>query len=370
MRCATLLGVMLGMTVSTAGQSPVARPITARPLVFATTFSAISHLVELADGRVLLHDPIEQKLGIADLRRGAFDELARQGQGPMEYRSVLAMHRVAGDSILIWDPRNNRVIAVAPDGSMLGPWGHTSAARLSGAQPGFIDRSGHWFVPMRQVSTGDTTFVVRLRPGADRRDTLVGFPTSRIRPTRGADGVIRVTAPGFPAVDAWGVFPDGRVLFLRGDQYRPEVFHPDGSRTRGAAVPFTPVRVTAADRATHLRDTEADLRRMLGAELRAGAQGGALPKLEAVDPGKWPTHLPPLRSSEIRVDSRDRAWVMVHDAARDTGDRYDLIDATGRRVDAIRLPEGVKLLAMGRTVFYATREDGDGLVQLLRYPLP
>ena len=61
---------------------------------------------------------------------------------------------------------------------------------------------------------------------------------------------------------------------------------------------------------------------------------------------------------------------MVHDVSRASGDRYDLLDATGRRVDAIRLPAGVKLLAMGRTVIYATREDGDGLVHLLRYPLP
>ena len=224
---------------------------------------------------------------------------------------------------------------------------------------------------MRQVSTGDTSFVVRVSPGISRRDTLIGYATPRFRPTRGPAGTIRVVAAGFPPVDAWGAFPDGRVLFVHGDTYRPEIFHPNGTRTPGTAIPFTPARVTATDRAAHLRETEAELRRMVGMELASGAKGGApMPKIEAVEPEQWPTHLPPLRSAAILVDSRSRAWVMVHDVSRASGDRYDLLDATGRRVDAIRLPAGVKLLAMGRTVIYATREDGDGLVHLLRYPLP
>lgn len=371
MRRATLAITLLSVVFASGAQSPPARPITATPVEFATTFSAISHLVELADGRVLLHDPIEQQLGIANLQNGSFTELARLGQGPMEYRSVGAMHRIAGDTILIWDPRNNRIVAVAPTGTMLGAWGNPGAASLSGTIPLAIDQQRRWFVPMRQVSTGDTSFVVRMSPGAQKRDTLIGYATPRARPTRGPAGVIRVVAPGFPPVDAWGVFPDGKVLFVRGDNYRPEIFHPSGSRTLFAAIPFTPVRVSAADRAAHLRETEAELRRMVGMELASAARGGApMPGIEAVEPERWPTQLPPLRATEILVDSRSRAWVMVHDASRAAGNRYDLLDTKATRVDAIKLPVGVRLLAMGRGVFYAIREDGDGLVQLLRYPLP
>jgi hypothetical protein len=224
---------------------------------------------------------------------------------------------------------------------------------------------------MRQVSTGDTSFVVRVTLGSARRDTLIGYATPRFRPARGPAGVIRVTAPGFPPVDAWGVFPDGRVLFVHGSNYGIEIFHPNGTRSRVATVPFTPVRVTAADRAAHLRDVADELRRMVGMELASGAKGGApMPRIEAVEPERWPSHLPPVRATAMLVDSRQRAWLMVHDDSRATGDRYDLLDASGKRIDAIRLPAGVKLLGMGRGVFYATREDGDGLVHLLRYPLP
>ena len=95
-----------------------------------------------------------------------------------------------------------------------------------------------------------------------------------------------------------------------------------------------------------------------------------MPRIEAVEPERWPSQLPPVRATTMLVDSRQRAWLLVHDDSRATGDRYDLLDASGKRIDAIRLPAGVKLLGMGRGVFYATREDGDGLVHLLRFPLP
>ena len=52
------------------------------------------------------------------------------------------------------------------------------------------------------------------------------------------------------------------------------------------------------------------------------------------------------------------------------GDRFDLLNAQGKRIDALRLPAQVTLVGMGRGVFYATREDEDGLLHLLRYPLP
>ena len=102
----------------------------------------------------------------------------------------------------------------------------------------------------------------------------------------------------------------------------------------------------------------------------AGGRGGAIPTVEALPPDRWPSHLPPIRSETIHVDSRGRAWVLVNDPDRLDGDRHDLLDATGRRVATVRLPAGVRLLGMGRGVLYTTSENSDGLVHLSRYPLP
>lgn len=61
------------------------------------------------------------------------------------------------------------------------------------------------------------------------------------------------------ARNVWGVCPHGRVLFIRGERYQPEFILPDGTR-----------------------------------------------RFEAAEPEKWQTHMPPLVSDEVRVDSSAR----------------------------------------------------------------
>lgn len=349
------------------GQAP--RPITAAPTTFPTPFSSVMHFAELADGRVLVFDAVERKFSAADFASGRLSDVARQGAGPMEYRVVSALHRIAGDSVLLWDPANSRISVIAPNGAMLGSWRDSRMSDLSRTLPAAV-AAGRWFVAARPAFSPDTTTLVRLTLATRRTDTLDRYATPTFRPDRTASpGVVRVIAAGFPPITAWGVFPDGRVLIVHGADYRPEIVGLDGRRTRAAAIPFTPVPVTAADKARHLQETVAEVKRRLSGEL-AGGPGGKMPRLEAGSPEQWPAMMPPLRSPSIAVDSRGRAWVMVTDPMRAPGDRFDLLNAEGRRIDAVRLPPQVTLIGMGRGVFYATREDEDGLLHLLRYPLP
>lgn len=365
--------VTCAVAVPLCAQSPAVRTVATTPVEFASPFSSIANLVELADGNVLFFDAVERRLGVADLRSGVFKEVARQGAGPLEYRGVASTLRIPGDSVLIWDPGNGRILALAPDGKALGPWPHagrdSATTALARMVPRETDASRRWYVPVRAVTAPDTTTLVRIDPIARRQDTLGRFATPRLRPVRSAEGVVKAHAPGFPPVDAWGVFPDGRVLFIHGANYQPEIINADGTRTRAAPVSFASLPVTDADRARHLKDVAAQLERMLGQEL-AGGRAATMPRVEAEPPATWPTHMPPLRDAHIRIDSRQRAWVFVTDPAQGTGARYDLLNSNGRRVDAVRLPKGVRLVGMGRGVFYGVREDEDGLLHLLRYPLP
>lgn len=358
---------------ATAGQAQerAARAITATPTEFGTVFSTISALVELADGRVLIHDAIERTLGVADLRSGAFDQVARQGAGPLEYRTVASLVRVPGDSILLWDPANARTLLLTPDGRPVEARVVRDARgrpiAFGGNAPREVDATGTWYVGFRQVTSPDQTALVRITPATGRHDTLMVFATPRLRPRRASAGVVQALAPGFPPRDAWGVFPDGRVLLIHGATYTPEVVRPDGARSRAPVIPFPRLAVTEADRAAHLRATAAELERMLR---REGGPGAVRPRVEAVAPDTWQTEQAPVLSDVIRVDSRGRAWVHALDREALAGDRYDLLDASGTRVGAVRLPKGVRLVGMGRGVLYGAREDEDGLVHLLRYPLP
>ena len=106
---------LCGASRGACAQSMAAKPLGGAPTEFATTFSSIYHLAELADGRVVLFDALERRLGVADFARGSFADIARQGAGPLEYRNVHAIHRVSGDTLLLWDPSNDRILAFAPD---------------------------------------------------------------------------------------------------------------------------------------------------------------------------------------------------------------------------------------------------------------
>jgi hypothetical protein len=201
-----------------------------------------------------------------------------------------------------------------------------------------------------------------------KSDTLMTFAAPPRSPMGGmTDGVIKMRAQGFPPRNAWGVFPDGRLIVIHGETYVPEVVRPDGVRQRAAAVPFPRIAVTAKDKADHLEQ----MKRQMGSmtvQMGGGASSG--PRFEILEPEQWQSHKPPLLSDVVRVDTKSRAWVRVLVRDAEAGERYDLLDADGQLVDAVRMAKGVKLVGMGKGVVYATREDEDGLIYLQRYPLP
>lgn len=362
-----------------AAQERPARPLVTAATEFAEPFSSIGIIIELADGRVLVNDTRERRLGVVDFGAGSFRETARQGAGPGEYRMLASVVRMPGDSAVAWDLGNSRRLAFAPDGTPSGTSGVSGPGgpmmRFGMPVPEMSDARGRWYAMFQGMTMGggavqvaDSFAIVRLEAGRESHDTLATLPVPRSAPTERVGGKLRVRAAGFPARDAWGVFPDGSVLIVRGASYRPEIVRPDGSRVQASPIPHTPVAVTAADRAAHLKEIEGRMSRMgamMGAELGAPASG-----VEVLPPDPWPEHHPPILSTRIAVDSRGRAWVHVMDRDRASGERYDLLDAQGRLMDAVRLPKGTKLAAMGKGVVYLTREDEDGLIFLRRHPLP
>ncbi len=358
-------------------QERPARSLATSATEFAEPFSALTNIVELADGRVLVQDSREKRLGVADFATGEFRVTARQGAGPLEYGVLASVVRMPGDSAIAWDLRNSRRLTFAPDGRPTATTPVSGGAMMRFGQPipEMSDASGRWYalfqgmtVGAGAVQTADSFALVRITPATGRHDTLATMPVPRTAPTQRVEGRIRVQAAGFVARDAWGVFPDGSVLVVRGAGYVPEVVRPDGSRFVAVPVPYARVPVTAADRAAHLKDIEGRMGRMgamVSAELGAKVSG-----VEVLPPDPWQEHHPALLDTRIPVDSRGRAWVHAIDRDRAAGERYDLLDAQGRPVDAVRLPKGMKLVAMGKGVVYLTREDEDGLLYLRRYALP
>lgn len=368
---ALLLGVCWPVLASAQDRAP--RRLTDTPREFEVPFSSVSRLVELHDGAVLVHDNRERRLVVLDFETNGTRGVARVGAGPLEYRAVSALLRLPGDSILLWDGGNARTLLLAPDARAVRttPLANIGSpgAMLGRAIAREADARGRWYSVARGVvhtaqtmRAADTAALVRIDPGTGRQDTLIMLAAPPAPAPAVVDGVVRFRAPGFVTQSAWGVFADGRVLVIHGDRYQPESVAADGTRRLGAAIAYAPVPVTASDREAHLAQVRGMMARATGA---SGAPAPAV-----LEPERWQTHMPALKSEYLRIDSRDRAWAHVSHADATMGERYDLLDASGRRIDAIVFPRGVTLVGMGRGVLYATRADEDGLLFLQRYRLP
>jgi hypothetical protein len=96
---------------SLMAQTPLGRP-QAR---LSDDFGSIQTVRELPDGRVLVADPLGKALYAVDLDRGTRTVVGGEGQGPQEYGQPDAVWALPGDSTLLVDLGNARLVVMGPD---------------------------------------------------------------------------------------------------------------------------------------------------------------------------------------------------------------------------------------------------------------
>lgn len=376
---AALAALALCVPALVAQQPRAARPLPPSNAEFEEPWSGPLQLVELRNGDLVVHDGREKRLVVASFRTQEQRDAAREGSGPTEFRSVLGLWRVPGDSVQVMDFMQQRMLILDPSGrarrtSPL-PGAGDAAAMMRRPITREIDARGRWYGEGRDIrfadgklTFGDSVVIIRTDAASGRADSLARMLNVVRAPEFSSGGSVRMRVPGYPRQDIWGVFPDGRVLVLRGDQYVPEVVAADGRTRRGAAVPYPRLPVTDADRKAMMDS----VRRAIEEGMRQAAgmvpAGTALPRFDLQEPTPWQTEKPPFAGDRVRVDPRGRAWVPVVD--RTPGYRFDLLDADGRVVDAIKLPPRVHLLGFGAQSVYTARRDEDDLLYIRRHPMP
>ena len=380
------LAVLLGLLAACASESVDEVPapmVLGAPLdEFPEPFTTV-RVGELRDGRVLAYDARERRLDLVDFTQGTRREAARSGAGPLEFQSGLTLAPAPGDSVWLHDLMQARVLVFSPTGLpvrsfLLVAEGSDVMSRMSSPWLRAVDERGDWYATSRALAArlmgsmfADSTAVVRVDGRTARQDTIAMLQARGGTSASPGGPPQRLTA--FDPIDAWGVFPDGRVLVVRGATYTPELILSDGQRIVGAAVPYQPVPLTVSAREAVLDSVRRMSASSMADALRQMPGGGGsralVPNLVAPDP--WPDHWPVLRSTTIPVDGRGRAWVAVADAAGEpVGTRYDLLDRDGKLLASVRMPAGVELIGLGRETIYAARRDADDLVWLGRYALP
>lgn len=342
-------------------------------------FTLIRGVRELADGAVLVVDPIEKLLVRLDPTLQRRQPLGRTGQGPGEFLQPDGIWPLPADSSLLVDLGNNRLTTVAPDGSLRASMAiigesddpETPATPLF---PGAIDRLGRiWY---RGQPVGDSLPVFRFDRAA-KRTTRIGMlrgpAMNRVESGTPDNRSVSISPVPLSPEDGWAATASGTFYVVRAAPYRVEVVPPSGARVIGPSVAYAPVRIGDAEK-KELGESAARsgavsmTREVTNGDVRV-AMGRNRVNADVWKTLTFPATKPPFDASQLHVDPSERLWVRRHAAAGEPA-QYDVFSTTGTRVATVRLPAGRRLIGFGARWLYAVSLDENDLQYLERYAIP
>lgn len=350
-------------------------------------YSLLASAIPLDGDLVLALDPLEAVVEAVRFDDGTARPVARNGSGPLEYRTPSLLLRVAEDTVHVLDLANRRFLAINRLGNAVGtrvlPDDRGDEVALVLGIPRAVDHAGSAYFERVALSgaskepTRDSMVVIR-RGTTGEIDTI-----ARLAGPRGFHRVevqgndVRTTV-GFPdpfdAADGWAVAADGRLVIVREDPYRVEYVDHSGARFVGDPIPYRrgvvtrshvagladqQVRFSSGNVITNDRgvvtSTREDGSRNPG-RVDSAAIGRPLPPFAARG-GIWPT-------------PDGGAWILRFSPDTMPSRDLDVIDSQGRRIDRIRLPDRARVLAVERDAVYLSIASADDTQRLSRCELP
>lgn len=366
--------------LSSQQPQPIGKPVTE----FPEPFSAISGIRELSDGRVVVADRRDKIVQILDLKSGTAEAVSREGSGPGEYALPSGVLPMPNDQTLIVDLLNQRFLLIGPDGKpgetipMPSLSGTSSGLRIGFARPQASDAQGRlYFQPTSIQMPGgppasDSVPVVRWTPGGTAVDTAAWVIGPRTSMSGSAGGQMRFTMRMpmvFAPQEAWGVTADGRVARVTPEPYRALWYSAGGRVTPGPTVPYTPPKVTEADKKAYRERQRANPPTTI-MMTRGGSSGNtatSLPAGSLPEPEFAETRPPFTSTGSVLVSPDGEIWVNRSRPAGDNTPVYDVFDSAGRLVRKMSFPPDHAVTGFGKGSVYVIRTDEDGLQYLLRY---
>ena len=396
--------VILAAVPAVAASQQAPRTLPAPDATFEEPFSRVGGLRELSNGRVIVADPRDKLISLVDLAAGTATPIGREGSGPGEFGLPLRVLLAPGDTTLVYDIGNQRYMTIGLDGKpgrdfrieeVQPPSG--DAARQGGPQirlgggfspPRTSDARGRLYWETQAFTPGpngpvsaDSVAIIRHDRVTKKSDTLAYVRIPKNAPQISGSGGnmnVRISSPN-PLLprDEWAVFPDGKVAIVRAPEYRVDWVMPDLSVVIGRPIPFTPIRMTAADRAEE--EALRNMARQNGIMMTMTAGSGPPQRSVQMGPGAnapplepltdWPAVKPPFRSGQASVWARPNGelWVQRTEPAGAKGALFDVLNARGVVTHQVRFPARVTLVGFGNGAVYTTKADEDDLLYLQRH---
>ncbi len=364
-----------------AQSEPAPRALGTPAAVITGEFSAIHSVHELPDGRLLIADASDPVVHVYVPASRTLSVLGTRGAGPGEYRQPGGFYAAAGDTVLLLDRGQPRVLVIDPQGRIVDTRRFELAGGVQHVSSGvgddrhLLDRLGRIYgdafafpggggIMAQFQSQTDSMPLIRYAPASARTDTLTWLRRAEVTVIRNGSSMAASTTRFSPA-DAWSVTADGWVAVARAVPYRIDWIDPSGRIHIGLVTPHTVLRVTAADRDGG--------RGQRGQNTQASVSGGgtpASPEVTSPEP-KFADVKPPFASTRgIRVSSDRRAWVRRQQPAGSEATVYDVFDGAGRRTDRVALPDRSHIVGFSARSLFVAELDGDDVPRLLVYPLP
>jgi len=239
-----------------------------------------------------------------------------------------------------------------------------------------------------------------LRGDFDRRvaDTIawIRIPKMRVSVAYLPGGSVSLSAKITPlaTIDDWTPLPDGGVAILRGQDYHVDWIRADGSRSSSPKMPFDWKRLSDEEKSVIIDSTKKQLARALaGTSTGNGSPGvGGVPvghsmtlvpagstdgnpaphgntapqplrAPEVVEASELPDYMPPVvRSGAMKADRAGNVWILPSTSRQSSNALlYDVVDASGRLFQRVRLPAGRALEGFGADgAVYLTSHDPSG----------
>lgn len=310
------------------------------------TFTALTSIRKLADGRVLLSDPRERSLFVADGNFRHAEQLGRVGDGPGEYRLAAPLWRLRGDSTLMIDMFGRRwliligarIVATVPP---------TNPAVLAVRSYGFsLDSLGKILLLQNGATAADSQVMILLDRATGAQTAIGHLPP----PVPGSDVV-----PAYPHVYvSVGMSPDGWIAIVYPDPYRVDWRDPAGRWVRGPTLDVPVIPVTDEE-----RDFVLDRQR-----------AGSRPDVQA-DELQWPRTIPVVNTRHQMIFAPTGELLVPRvPSARSPEASYDVIDRRGALVGSLRLKVDEHILGQAdRELFVVSvREDGFQVLRSVAWP--
>lgn len=357
---------------------------------FEEPFTSVNGIRELKDGRVVVIDIRDKVVQLIDFTSGAAKGVGREGSGPKEFGLPMALVALPGDTSGVYDPLNQRMLLVLPNGEP-GEFVRTTPEAsanvraggfsISLAPPRYTDARGRFyyvgggFRPDASGEPPDSQPILRFARGARTADTVayirVPKNNTRVSGTSNRQTVRMGVANPFAARDEWVVTPDGRVAVIRSPEYR--VDWSGASRSTGTPIAYDRIKLTEKHK-TQWRETQRTggtrIMMQVGPGGRSSSAGSpAASDVSFPEPTDWPEVLPPFTNNSAFIAPNGQIWIARTREANDNTPKYDILDSAGKLVSRVALPAKTRVVGFGNGVVYTVRTDEDDLQYLQRFRL-